>query len=85
MRDGRLYILNAWNLEDQLCQAPTASVDNPATAICVRTPVQIRTSLGFGLRWFSPLGPLRFEWGFPIHRQPYEKSYRFEFTIGNSF
>ena len=22
---------------------------------------------GFGLRWFSPLGPLRFEWGFPIH------------------
>ena len=27
-----------------------------------------RTSWGFGIRWFSPLGPLRFEWGFPFCR-----------------
>ncbi|MCA9616477.1 MAG: BamA/TamA family outer membrane protein, partial [Myxococcales bacterium] len=40
---------------------------------------------GFGFRWFSPLGPLRFEWGFPIDRRSWEKTVRFEFTIGNSF
>ena len=28
---------------------------------------------GFGIRWFSPLGPLRFEWGFPLAPLPYEK------------
>ncbi len=46
---------------------------------------KLRTSYGFGLRWFSPLGPLRFEWGFPIKPLPYEESSVFEFTIGNFF
>ena len=33
----------------------------------------------------SPLGPLRFEWGYPFNPLPYEESYVFEFTIGNFF
>jgi outer membrane protein insertion porin family len=37
------------------------------------------------LRWFSPLGPLRFEWGFPFDPFIYEPSSKFEFTIGNFF
>jgi outer membrane protein insertion porin family len=45
----------------------------------------MRTSWGFGLRWLSPLGPLRFEWGFPFKALPYEESSVFEFTIGNFF
>ena len=45
----------------------------------------VRTSVGFGVRWFSPLGPLRFEWGFPLDPLPYEKPFVFEFTIGNFF
>jgi outer membrane protein insertion porin family len=47
--------------------------------------LNLRTSWGFGLRWFSPLGPLRFEWGFPFSPLPFEPSHRFEFTIGNFF
>jgi outer membrane protein insertion porin family len=31
------------------------------------------------------MGPLRFEWGFPIDRRPGEDRYVFEFTIGNAF
>ena len=46
---------------------------------------RLRTSYGFGIRWFSPLGPLRFEWGFPFKPLPYEESNVFEFTIGNFF
>ncbi len=42
-------------------------------------------SVGFGFRWFSPLGPLRFEWGFPLTPRPSDKNYLFEFTIGNIF
>ena len=45
----------------------------------------MRTSYGAGIRWFSPLGPLRFEWGFPIKRLPYEEKSNFQFTIGNFF
>jgi len=45
----------------------------------------LRTAVGFGVRWFSPIGPLRFEWGFPIN--PYEDERRsvFDFSIGSFF
>ncbi len=42
-------------------------------------------SVGFGVRWFSPIGPLRFEWGIPLNRRPTDQPIQFEFTIGNSF
>jgi outer membrane protein insertion porin family len=51
----------------------------------------LRRSVGFGFRWFSPIGPLRFEWGIPLDRQQElpeggeEESLVFEFTIGNFF
>jgi outer membrane protein insertion porin family len=45
----------------------------------------LRASAGFGIRWNSPMGPLRFEWGFPIDRKPGEKPQVFEFTIGSFF
>ncbi len=45
----------------------------------------IRLSAGFGVRWRSPMGPLRFEWGFPLDRKPGEQGQVFEFTIGSFF
>ena len=45
----------------------------------------MRMSFGWGVRWFSPVGPLRFEWGVPIDPQPGEDPLVFAFTIGNSF
>ncbi len=45
----------------------------------------LRTSWGFGIRWWSPMGPLRFEWGFPFRPKPGEDRYVFEFTIGSAF
>jgi outer membrane protein insertion porin family len=48
-------------------------------------------SVGFGIRWSSPVGPLRFEWGFPLDRRKNEdgqftdRSMDFQFTIGNFF
>lgn len=41
---------------------------------------------GFGIRWFSPIGPLRFEWGFPMNRDTYwHEAVVFEFSIGTPF
>jgi outer membrane protein insertion porin family len=45
----------------------------------------LRMGYGFGFRWFSPIGPLRFEWGYPIDRRDWERSSVFEFSIGTFF
>lgn len=45
----------------------------------------LRKSVGFGIRWFSPMGPLRLERGYVIDRQPGEDSGRWEFSMGGTF
>jgi outer membrane protein insertion porin family len=45
----------------------------------------LRTAVGAGFRWFSPIGLLRFEWGFPLERLRSEDPMVFEFSIGNQF
>ncbi|MCB9794155.1 MAG: outer membrane protein assembly factor BamA [Alphaproteobacteria bacterium] len=48
-------------------------------------PAGLRFSYGGGVRWFSPIGPLRFELGFPINRYPDERASVFDFSIGSFF
>jgi outer membrane protein insertion porin family len=48
-------------------------------------PLGLRWGYGVGVRWFSPIGPLRFEWGFPINKLEDEKPSVFDFTIGSAF
>lgn len=45
----------------------------------------MRTSVGGGFRWFSPMGPLRVEWGYNISPKPWEKHSAWEFTVGSQF
>jgi outer membrane protein insertion porin family len=45
----------------------------------------VRTSIGGGIRWFSPMGPLRVEWGYNLNKKSYEQQSAWEFTIGGSF
>ncbi|MBI5327076.1 MAG: outer membrane protein assembly factor BamA [Deltaproteobacteria bacterium] len=45
----------------------------------------LRTSAGLGIRWFSPAGPLRLEWGYVLDRRTGEDSSQWEFTIGTAF
>ncbi len=75
---------NAYNLENQYCKLKPSSADVSVDPCKAVFPLNsLRSSWGFGLRWFSPIGPLRFEWGFPYRRLPGEQSMVFEFTIGN--
>ena len=49
-------------------------------------PSNLRKDAGFGLRWISPLGPMKLDIGFPIgERLPGEEKYEVQFTIGNLF
>lgn len=50
------------------------------------TSENLYSDIGFGIRWFSPIGPLRFEWGFPLNRNSlYNDPTVFEFSIGTPF
>ncbi|MBN1959649.1 MAG: outer membrane protein assembly factor BamA [Deltaproteobacteria bacterium] len=52
----------------------------------ISPPLGLFYSFGFGIRWFSPIGPLRFEWGIPITKpSPTSRSSIFEFMIGSFF
>jgi len=49
-------------------------------------PSDLRNDVGAGVRWLSPLGPLRLEVGIPIgERLPDEDSFEVQFTIGSLF
>lgn len=45
----------------------------------------VRANYGFGFRWFSPIGVLRFEFGFPINKREREAPNQFNFDIGQLF
>jgi outer membrane protein insertion porin family len=42
----------------------------------------MRQTAGAGIRWYSPIGPLRLEWGYVLDRKTGEPDSRVEFTIG---
>jgi outer membrane protein insertion porin family len=47
----------------------------------------ILSNYGWGLRWYSPMGPLRFEWGYPLAQGPFSegRSNEFHFIIAPTF
>ena len=44
-----------------------------------------RYSVGAGIRWLSPLGPLRLEWGYNLDPYKWEDRSRLDFMIGRFF
>ena len=43
----------------------------------------IRISYGFGINYYSPIGPIGFSWGFPLVDKDYDIKRMFLFSIGN--
>ena len=66
------------------------SWDNPLIPAQLQTLVNsgngnIRSSVGMGLLWDSPFGPLRFDLAYPITREPYDRTQVFQFGGGTKF
>lgn len=47
--------------------------------------LRMRTSAGLGIRWFSPLGPIRLELGFNLNPKDDERKSLFDFAIGTQY
>jgi outer membrane protein insertion porin family len=45
----------------------------------------LRASVGVGLSWISPVGPLKLSWGVPVKVKPNDRIQRFQFQIGTAF
>jgi len=45
----------------------------------------VRSSVGVGLIWASPFGPLRFDYAVPLTKSPYDRVQQFRFGGGTSF
>lgn len=74
---GNLGTLNTW--------IKCSSVGVPANCNYFDDSWNIRSSVGASLIWQSPLGPLRFDFAFPLSKQPYDKTQVFRFSGGTTF
>ena len=45
----------------------------------------LRYSYGVGISWISPLGPLTFSYGMPVHSLPTDNIQRLQFQVGTAF
>lgn len=45
----------------------------------------LRYTSGLGIRWISPIGPIRIEWGYNLNKKTGEGSSKLEFTFGTFF
>ena len=46
---------------------------------------ELRASVGVGLSWISPLGPLRFAYAQPVRKFAGDRIQKLQFQIGTSF
>jgi len=45
----------------------------------------LRYSVGVGIAWISPIGPLKLSYALPLRSQPFDRLQRFQFQIGTGF
>ena len=55
------------------------------TCLSVIDSHEIRTSVGASLLWQSPLGPIRFDYAYPLTKNKYDQTQYFRFSGGTSF
>jgi outer membrane protein insertion porin family len=48
-------------------------------------PTSLRSDVGAGVRWLSPFGPLRLDYGLKLDRKPNEDLGAFQFSVGSAF
>ncbi len=72
---------------DSNCIRPTTAPPSPGTCtgLVFDSSNVVRTSVGVGLIWASPFGPLRFDYAVPLTKGPFDRVQQFKFGGGTSF
>ncbi|MEA2794349.1 MAG: outer membrane protein insertion porin family, partial [Bradyrhizobium sp.] len=77
-----------WDYQGPTSWAATGEVNSPTCPTCgmqYDNSNIIRTSVGVGLIWQSPFGPLRFDYAIPLSKGKYDVVQEFKFGGGTSF
>jgi len=76
-----------WDYKGPTTWAQTGEVNSAACQCGLQYSDQnvIRSSVGVGLIWASPFGPLRFDYAIPITKGTYDRVQEFRFGGGTSF
>jgi outer membrane protein insertion porin family len=88
-----------WDYKGPTAWAQTGEVNVPGCIPSTRNPVSagtctglvfdngntVRSSVGVGLIWASPFGPLRFDYAVPLTKGPNDRVQQFKFGGGTSF
>ena len=69
------------------CVPPARSPISPGTCLGLQydSGNVVRSSVGVGLIWASPFGPLRFDYAVPLTKGPFDRVQQFKFGGGTSF
>ncbi|WOH78512.1 outer membrane protein assembly factor BamA [Bradyrhizobium sp. BEA-2-5] len=69
------------------CVRPTNNPPSPGTCLGLSYDDSkvVRTSVGVGLIWQSPFGPLRFDYAVPLTKGKYDRTQEFRFGGGTTF
>ena len=59
--------------------------DSTGKLVSVANDTAIRASIGAGVSWDSPFGPVRVDVGFPVMKQKYDKTQTLFFSFGTRF
>lgn len=77
-----------WGYQGPTSWAATGEVNTPKCPNCAMQFTDtnvVRSSVGVGLIWASPFGPLRFDYAVPITKGPNDRVQQFKFGGGTSF
>jgi outer membrane protein insertion porin family len=77
-----------WDYQGPTSWAATGEVNSPTCPTCgmqYDDSQVIRSSVGVGLIWQSPFGPLRFDYAIPLTKGKYDVVQEFKFGGGTSF
>ncbi|HXF55182.1 MAG TPA: outer membrane protein assembly factor BamA [Hyphomicrobiaceae bacterium] len=74
-----------FNAGDTVTSLPQSCPGTKGTSICLGDDATIRSSAGVSLIWNSPVGPLRFDYAFPITKESYDKIQEFRFGASTKF
>ena len=66
-------------------KGPTSAPELGIGNMVVQDSAAIRSSVGVGLLWDSPFGPIRFDYAFPLTKESYDKVQQFRFSGGTRF
>ena len=73
-----------WDYRGPTSNPATGEV-GPTGMITSSNNMFVNSSVGVGLLWASPFGPIRFDLAYPITKTPYDRTQIFRFSGGTSF